>query len=230
MQKPESASPARRRVEYSPSLAKASSRIAHKFRNVLAALHTYGQFLLNEVTTGSTAHADATSLLDAAKDATKLTDHLLRCGGKIRLPETSLDLSATLRDLEPEARARLGEHSLTLVLPPTPLAVRARPEHVREILLPLLDNATQATKQPGAIVVEAQAEQDSVGLRVRDTGTGMDADTLDRAFEPLFTTRRGHLGVGLSQAAGVVFRLGGTVSLTSTPGRGSECHISLPRS
>ena len=67
-------------------------------------------------------------------------------------------------------------------------------------------------------------------LRVRDSGSGMDADTASRAFEPFFTTKPVGQGTGLGLAVvhGTVQALGGRVKLRTVPGRGSVFAISLP--
>ena len=69
-------------------------------------------------------------------------------------------------------------------------------------------------------------------LSVRDTGVGMDRAIIERIFEPFFTTKRPESGTGLGLATvyGIVRQTGGAVQVDSTPGRGSEFRVLLPRS
>lgn len=68
-----------------------------------------------------------------------------------------------------------------------------------------------------------------VTISVRDTGLGMDADTLAHAFEPFFTTKGlGGLGLGLSMVHGMAAQSGGGVRIDSAPGRGTEVTLYLP--
>jgi two-component system cell cycle sensor histidine kinase/response regulator CckA len=129
-------------------------------------------------------------------------------------------------------------------LAPGPLWVRADSSQIQQVLLNLAVNARDAmpeggrlTIETGALVVsdevDAQAELHPgtyAVLTVRDTGQGMDADTLSRLFEPFFTTKgmgRG-TGLGLATVYGIVRQHDGHVSVRSARARGSEFTILLP--
>ncbi len=98
----------------------------------------------------------------------------------------------------------------------------------------LLDNAIKHTPTDGQIDVEVQRDGDRAVLRVRDTGSGIPPEELPRIWDRLFrgdTSRaeRG-LGLGLSLVKAVVEAHGGSVGVTSEPGRGSTFTVSLPLS
>jgi signal transduction histidine kinase/CheY-like chemotaxis protein len=67
-----------------------------------------------------------------------------------------------------------------------------------------------------------------VVIEVRDSGPGLDAEAMRRAIDPLFTTRPGHMGLGLTQAVGMIQLMGGRVALASLPGEGTTVAIGLP--
>ena len=94
----------------------------------------------------------------------------------------------------------------------------------------LISNAVQAIEQPGGKVRLAVAEAGGrVIVTVADDGVGMPAAVAARAFEPFFTTRGGRgIGLGLATARGIVERHGGSVAITSEPGRGTTVTVSLP--
>jgi CheY-like chemotaxis protein len=125
-------------------------------------------------------------------------------------------------------------------------AIWADAHQVHQVVLNLGTNATHAMEPSGGvldIVLESEilsgAAEDNPGglapgryvrLSVRDTGHGMDPDTVRRAFDPFFTTKevgRG-TGLGLSMVHGIVTAHGGAVTLDSEPGVGTTVHVHLP--
>jgi hypothetical protein len=76
----------------------------------------------------------------------------------------------------------------------------------------------------GTFKTDAQA----VEVLVRDHGVGLERDTLDRAFDAFFTTKRTGLGMGLSICKSIVEAHGGRVWATRNPDKGTTFHVSLP--
>ncbi len=104
------------------------------------------------------------------------------------------------------------------------------PDHLRQMLLNLLDNALAATAQGGTVCIEAMADEAGVALCVRDTGSGISEDHLGRIFENGFSTRgdrRRGLGLGITQR--LAARVGGRVVVNSSLGEGTIFTLWLPR-
>ncbi|MBI5064499.1 MAG: GHKL domain-containing protein, partial [Desulfatitalea sp.] len=122
-----------------------------------------------------------------------------------------------------------------------PLQVPHDPEKMRRVLINVLDNAIQAVKAKlsaekgessdyrAQIAVKSYFTQNQAVIEITDNGIGMPPDTLQRAFEPLFTTRARGTGIGLAIVKKVVNEHGGDVSLESAPGEGTRVTIALPR-
>ena len=68
-----------------------------------------------------------------------------------------------------------------------------------------------------------------VAIRIRDRGLGITSDDLSKVFDPYFTTKRTGSGLGLAIAKNVVDGLGGTITVNSQVGKGTEMRIELPR-
>ena len=92
----------------------------------------------------------------------------------------------------------------------------------------IIENALHAMPGSGSLVVVARAVDSSVQIRVSDTGVGMDAEALARAFEPYFSTKSTGTGLGLPIAKRNVELSGGTISIESERHRGTTVELTLP--
>jgi len=93
----------------------------------------------------------------------------------------------------------------------------------------LILNAIQATASSGTVTVSTDASDESVTIRVRDTGCGIPADRLAVIFEDFVTTKRRGLGLGLAISRKIVEQLGGRIAVASEPGAGSTFVIEFAR-
>lgn len=112
----------------------------------------------------------------------------------------------------------------------TPIrAIQSDPFQLRSMIDHFVDNAVESFAPQGG-VIRLTTTTDRRGwniLEVQDNGKGMDASTLERAVEPFFSTKPGHLGVGLSIANGIWRRHRGTLSIQSQGGEGTRIRLSV---
>jgi len=111
-----------------------------------------------------------------------------------------------------------------------------------QVMQNLLLNAQQAMPGGGTVRVEAanvEIEADRtipvppgryVCIRVIDSGSGIEAEHLDRVFDPYFSTKKTGSGLGLATAHSIVLRHGGHIAVASAPGRGTRFDVYLPAS
>jgi signal transduction histidine kinase len=105
---------------------------------------------------------------------------------------------------------------------------------LRQIVLNLLSNAVKFTER-GRVLVRASVHAEWIRLQVEDTGMGIEQENLERIFDPFWQVeslparRAGGTGLGLSVAREFARLLGGDVTVSSTPGRGSTFELLLPR-
>ena len=107
-----------------------------------------------------------------------------------------------------------------------PVALDA--ELFEKVLLNLMLNAEDAMPGGGRLTLQTRAEDGWVVLDVIDTGCGMDAELVGRAFKPFVTTKPGGNGLGLATAKKIVLAHGGTIAVQSEPGRGTKFTVRLP--
>ncbi|MBX7148933.1 GAF domain-containing protein [bacterium] len=115
-------------------------------------------------------------------------------------------------------------------LSPVPL-IRCFPGQLNQVFMNLIVNASQAIKEKGTITIETFSDNDSVSVKISDTGHGIAPENLEKIFTPFFTTKptgKG-TGLGLSISYGIIEKHGGTIKVESTVGVGTSFIITLPR-
>jgi signal transduction histidine kinase/ActR/RegA family two-component response regulator len=231
-----------RRLE---ALGRLAGGVAHDFNNMLSVMSGYAELLEDQIPEGDGARADLREIQRAAARATELTRQLLAFGRRQMLQPRTIDLNHVIAHTETFLQRVLGGHAtLRLALSPEPLWIEADPSQIEQVLLNLASNARDSLDGSGVVHVTTKTRLltrmwarehglppgPAAELAVRDTGRGMDADTLQRIFEPFFTTKDVGEGTGLGLATvyGIVKQSGGHIEAASTPGHGSLFRVVLP--
>lgn len=217
--------------------------LSHELRNPLTPIHN-SLFLLDHAAPGSEQAGRAKDVLHRQTDhLTRLIDQLLDVTrvshGKVELHRRILDARDIVRATCDDHRSSFEQNRIELRIeePAAPVFTNADPTRLTQVLANLLDNAAKFTPPRGGVVVSVGIASAEVEIRVRDSGIGMEADQLERAFEPFaqaentLARTKGGLGLGLALAKGLVEMHGGRVLARSEGlGFGSEIVVTLPRS
>jgi nitrogen fixation/metabolism regulation signal transduction histidine kinase len=142
---------------------------------------------------------------------------------------SAVDVPELLHEIVDPYRTGLAERIRFEVDVPAQLpAVHIDRTLIARSLTNIVENALHAMPGPGTLSVTARAEDHHVRIRVSDTGVGMDADALARAFEPYFSTKATGTGLGLPIAKRNVELSGGTIGVSSERDRGTTVELRLP--
>ncbi len=220
--------------------------VAHDFNNLLTVINGTAELMLRKAGPGDPATAELQAIADAGTRAAQLTRQLLAFSRKQMLQVEPLHLNTSLRGMETMLRRMVGEDvQLVLRLTDDLDLVRADPGQMDQVILNLVVNARDAMPRGGTLTIETRNVEFSaehaaseptlkpgrhVLVAISDTGLGMDEATRERIFEPFFTTKelgRG-TGLGLSTVYGIVQQSGGSIGVSSEPGRGTTFKIFLP--
>ncbi len=106
--------------------------------------------------------------------------------------------------------------------------IYADDEEFRRALVNLIKNAVQAIDGWGVILITANERNGLVHLRISDSGSGMKPDTLNKAFDPNFSTKTSGMGLGLAIVKKTIVDMSGTITVESEPNNGTTFHIELP--
>jgi signal transduction histidine kinase len=213
--------------------------VTHDLATPLSVLSGTLQFVRRR---GISAQGDTERLLGRLETASARAASLVRMLRDARALESEdFELSLVLIDLRElvtpivEMMDRLSErHPVAAALPPSPVMVRADGDRLQVVLENLISNAIKYSPDGGAVEVSVATEGDGAILRVRDHGIGVSPEALPRIFErsyraPEAAVHAPGLGLGLSIAAEVVRRHGGTIDAALADGPGTVVSVRLPR-
>jgi nitrogen-specific signal transduction histidine kinase/CheY-like chemotaxis protein len=221
--------------------------VAHDFNNLLMAIMGYSELIRASLVKDDPLYKYSEDILKATERAASLTQQLLAFSRQQVTQPQVLNLNRVASDLEKMLRRLIGEHiDLDIVTGPDLGAVKADPGQIGQIIMNLAVNARDAMPTGGRLILatdnidftanhECRFENIPPGryvrLTVTDTGSGMDAETLNHIFEPFFTTKEvgKGTGLGLPIVYGIVHQNGGCVDVESQPGQGASFKIYLPR-
>lgn len=228
--------------------------LAHEIKNPLSTIGLNAQLLGESIGELEIDDRDKGRLLrriDALRrEVERLRDILqdfLKFAGNVRIETRPTDLNTAVEELAdfymPQA-ASMGVR-LRTDLAPGPLTAPLDAPHFKQALLNLMINATQAMETRGAPMPDsrpkelilrtcAAAPRVKTGLpgweiHVIDTGPGIAPEVVERLFTPYFTTKSGGSGLGLATSKRLIEEHGGTISVESRVGAGSDFIIRVPR-
>ena len=193
-----------------------ASRIAHDLKQPLTVLTTYADMLTPEIL----------SKLD-----TKDKEKWLRLQNSIfdmnRIIEDVLDFARTteikkkktslLRILKLSLNHVKSTYGITINLPENDLSLNCDARKMEGVMSNLLNNAVQVLDGQGEIDVIMSADSEFVTIQVRDSGSGIAEENLEKIFEPMFSTKKTGTGLGLVICKSIVEQHGGTISVSNKP-------------
>jgi two-component system, cell cycle sensor histidine kinase and response regulator CckA len=220
--------------------------VAHDFNNLLTVINGYSAMALETLKESEPLHEELQEIYKAGERAASLTRQLLAFSRRQTLAPRILDLNLIVSDTDRMLRRVLGEDVLlSTTLGAGLKSILADPGQMEQVILNLAVNARDAMPEGGRLLIETgnaildddYARQHKavlpghyVMLSVSDNGSGMDAETQAHIFEPFFTTKgEGQgTGLGLSMVFGIVEQSGGTIWVSSAPGKGTTFKIYFP--
>jgi PAS domain S-box-containing protein len=234
---------ARQKLESVGTLA---GGIAHDFNNLLGGVLAHAELALGELAAGSRPEDELKAIRNAAIRGSEIVRELMIYAGKDSEIRGLVDVSQIAKEMLELLRVSVSKHArLETDLGQHLPAVRTNAAQVRQIVMNLITNASEALgERDGVIRVTTRcvrvdpdsstvmsgrlAHGDYLQLEVSDTGCGMSAETRARAFDPFFTTKSAGRGLGMAVVVGIVRSLGGEIHVDSEPGKGTKFQVLLP--
>ena len=224
------------RSERLAAVGKIAAQITHEIRNPLSSIGLNAELLEDEAQTldgGADLSKLARAIVKEVDRLAEITEQYLRFA---RLPQPRLereDMNAIVASLLAFLRGELAQKDIALEesLAPGLPAVAVDENQIRQALLNLLRNATEAMRGGGRLTVStfiAEGSGDTVCIRIGDTGSGIRSENLGKIFDPFFTTKSGGTGLGLALTQQIIVEHGGAIDVVSEPDRGTTFTVRLP--
>lgn len=234
-----------RQLQKMEALGTLAGGVAHDFNNILVPIILNTEMAMFDVPKDSPLHRYLSLVLEATKRGRDLVGQIISFSRQKEQKREPLDIVLVIREALKLLRSSIPasiairEHILA-----DRAFVRGDPTQIHQVIMNLGSNAAYAMRGAGGEleVGLSEAELDSaqhpdlkpgpyLKLSVRDTGTGMTREVMDKAFDPFFTTKKPGqgAGMGLSVVLGIIKRHGGAISVTSEPGKGTTFFVLLPR-
>ncbi len=223
-----------RRSERLAALGQLTAGLAHELRNPLGTIRASSEMLMTETAkTNPEITAEMAGFIRSEADRMNaLIGSFLTFARPLQIHATTADLRPVVADVLREQGERARSCSVELRFEArdgADLRFSFDPDTLRVALSNLVQNAIQASEPGGAVTISAQDTGERIEIRVRDNGSGIDAEHLESIFNPFFTTKPQGVGLGLALVSKIVDEHGGKISVQSQKGIGTAFEISLPK-
>jgi signal transduction histidine kinase len=221
------------RAERMQALGEQTARVTHELRNILMAVNALSSILQRFTAQSPQAARTSEQLKSALHRGELLISEVLGFASERPVKIERVQIAPYLADFADELRHAIRPTvEITTMADPPELHVDADRAQLTQLLTNLVLNASEAMSQTGRVTITASrtwgAETDGVTIAVRDDGPGIPEDIACRIFDPLFTTKSKGTGLGLPVVSRIAAAHGGTVSVESELGKGSEFRVFLP--
>jgi len=230
------------------SLGILAGGIAHDFNNLLMGIMGNASLALPKIPDDHPAATNIKRIEQASIRASDLTNQMLAYSGKGKFVIGTLDMNLIVDEMSQLLVSSVGKKcSIYYNFSPDRVTIEGSSAQIQQLIMNLITNASDAIgDESGSITVTTgvkEFEQDSLTslyspdelpggiyslLTVSDTGVGMDDETLEKLFDPFYTTKETGRGLGLAAVLGIVRGHKGTIKVKSEPGKGTTFRVLLP--
>jgi len=216
--------------------------IAHDFNNLLAAILGYAELAQLKLDPGAPLQREVGQILKAGGKAAELVNQILAFSRKETAKRILLQPVPLLKEVIKLLRGTIpATITIRERIAAADRSILANPTQLHQVVMNLCTNAFHAMEEQGGEMVLSLdvvgrkmgangTEQECIRISIADNGSGIDPVTLDRIFEPYFTTKPSGKGTGMGLAVvhGIVDKHEGQIEVESEPGQGTTFHVFFP--
>ena len=227
------------------SIGVLANGIAHDFNNLLGGILACSELAMTDSPEASPVQEQLQRIRTASIRGAEIVRQLMIYGGKDSPEFEPVDISVLVNEMLDLLKVSISKHAILRIELRNDLpAVHASPAQIRQVVMNLITNASEAIGEREGLIHVTSAlveiregaagkagnlpEGDYVQLEISDTGRGMMPEIQARIFDPFFTTKLAGRGLGLSVVRGIIRAHGGAINVLSGPGQGTTFQILLP--
>ena len=219
------------KAERLAALGTLAAGVAHEINNPAAIIRGNVEILLMELGEQGSGREEAGEILQQTDRIAAITRNMLNMARNQNPQVEALDCNALLDEILEQASHQVdfGQVQIVRNYAPELPRVQSDRERLRQVFTNVVINALQVLGGEGILEIASCPEDDGVAIIVRDTGPGIDEETLGKIFDPFFTTRKSGTGLGLAISYGLMQVLGGQIEVESKLGEGTVFTIRVPQ-
>jgi signal transduction histidine kinase len=203
-------------------------RVGHQLRHPLGLISLYAHNL-TRLLPRSKEQEQASIISQTAHSLNKTLTEILESASSKKLQIVPQNLRSLVQKTLEEFQGWILEKDLQVCYPDRSLTLKLDPLQIKQAIANLLSNAIHFSPQGATIFIDWQEQQGDVLLTLRDEGSGLSSEDLQKLFKPFYTRRSQGTGLGLAIAQKIVLDHGGKLWARNAPKKGAEFSISLPR-
>ncbi len=193
-----------------------ASRIAHDLKQPLTIMYTYAEMLTPEILSklDSKDKEKWLRLQNSIFDMNRIIEDVLDFARTTEIKKKKSSLLSIMRLALNHVKSSYG---IEINLPEKDISLNCDSRKIEGVMSNLLNNAVQALDGQGEIDVSVSLDSKFVTIQIKDSGSGIPDENLDKIFEPMFTTKKTGTGLGLVICKSIVEQHGGSISVSNKP-------------
>ncbi|MDR1490790.1 MAG: PAS domain S-box protein [Desulfovibrio sp.] len=212
------------------AIGELATYMAHEIRNPLFSIGGFANALLRNPSLNDLAREKARIIYDESRRLDIVLSNILNFARPMEQELTAFaaeTVAVQTVELMTMGREDRGVNVVFEIGSDLPM-VRGNAENLKQTLINIVKNSLEAMPDGGVLTLSVKRAYNFVDIEVKDTGVGIDPSIMGRIFSPFFSTKSSGAGLGLALARKVIEEMGGGLSITSHPGRGTSVILSMP--
>jgi PAS domain S-box-containing protein len=214
-------------TEKMAALGEVAAKVAHEIRNPLVSVGGFARRLEKKLEGSLKEYADI--IAREVERLESILNEILGFVKEIRIVKEVVDSNKLIEEVISLIKSEIDERGITLVRETGEATdIYIDPNRIKEALLNILSNAVQSIGNNGTIFIKTYVKDNNAVVEIRDTGEGIDEETLPFIFDPFFTTKKTGTGLGLTITHKIIEEHKGSIEVESKPGKGSMFRVFIP--